>query len=117
MQNANPTGSCYSSGDCSIVTFEADWHHDLGRKLEVFPRCIPLLSEMFWPDLASFLQDHCSRRMMYYPTAPSARSVQVIFDEDQHVWTIAVFQDADLQTQTSGSSLVTTSQELAAESK
>jgi hypothetical protein len=115
MQSTNSTDNC--SGGCSIVTFDADWHHNLGSKLAVFPRYIPLSGEMFWPDLASFLEDRCSRQMMYYTPAPSARSVQVVFHEDQPSWSIAAFRDADLLTQTSGSSLVTVSQELAAELK
>ncbi len=123
MQNPNfsEAGPCSQSRSCfhsdSIVTFDADWHHGLGRKLEVFPRSIPLAGEVFWPDLVSFVEDHCSRQMMYYTPAPSPRSVQVIFHEDQRGWSIAVFQDAGLLTQTSGSSLVTVSQELAEELK
>jgi hypothetical protein len=115
MQSTNSTDHC-SDGN-SIVTFDADWHHGLGRKLEVFPRSIPLAGEVFWPDLVSFLEDHCSRQMMYYTPAPGPRSVQVIFHEDQRGWSIAVFQDAGLIAQTSGDSLVAVSQELAGELK
>lgn len=113
MQNANLPES-RSSGDCSaIVTFQADWHHELGPKLAVFPRSIPLLGEVFWPDLASLVEDRQSRQMMYYPQAPSARSVQVAFYQQQGSWNLTVFDDASLAAHSSGSSLGPVSQELA----
>ena len=102
MQNAN-----------SIVTFEADWHHELGPKLAGFPRSVPLLGEVFWPDLVSLLEDHESRQMMYYAPGPSVWSVQVAFYEQQRAWNLAVFKDASLAAQDSGSSLMTVSEELA----
>jgi len=108
MQNQN------SSATSSIVTFEADWHPDLGCKLEVFPRSIPLLDQVFWPDLASFLEDCCSRQMMYYSTASSSWSVQVIFHEKQQCWSVALFQDAEVVLQCSGGSLAALSRELQA---
>ncbi|HTC92154.1 MAG TPA: hypothetical protein VK699_01730 [Terriglobales bacterium] len=107
MQNQN------SSSTSSIVTFEADWHPDLGCKLEVFPRSFPLLDQVFWPDLASFLENRSSRQMMYYATAPSSWSVQVIFHEKQQCWNVALFQDAKVVLQRSGGSLAAVSQELA----
>ena len=113
MQNANSTGNCSSSGDSSIVTFQADWHHELGHKLEVFPRCIPLGDKRFWPDLASFLEDHRSRQMMYYNLAPSTWSVQVIFEEEHRCWNFAVFEDANVIAETSGDSLAAVSEGLA----
>jgi len=108
MQNQN------CSAISSIVTFEADWHPDLGCRLEVFPRSIPLLQQVFWPDLASFLEDCCSRQMMYYSTAPSSWSVQVIFHEKQQCWSVALFQDAEAVLQRSGGSLAALSHELQA---
>lgn len=113
MQNANLPESRFS-GDCStIVTFQADWHHELGPKLAVFPRSIPLLGEVFWPDLASLVEDRQSRQMMYYPQAPSTWSVQVTFYQQQGSWNLAVFRDACLVAQCPGDSLASLSQELA----
>ncbi|HZR29575.1 MAG TPA: hypothetical protein VFA71_12430 [Terriglobales bacterium] len=110
MQNQKSSSS--ASATSSIVAFEADWHPDLGCKLEVFPRSFPLLDQVFWPDLASFLQDRCSRQMMYYPASASAWSVQVIFHEKQQCWSAALFQDAEVVLQRSGDSLAALSQEL-----
>jgi hypothetical protein len=114
MQNANSRDN-HPSGCSSIVTFQADWHHELGSKLAVFPRSIPLAGEVFWPDLVSLLEDHDSRQMMYYTPAPSAWSVQVGFYKQQGSWNLALFQDTRLVAQRSGDSLGTVSQELAQE--
>ena len=115
MQNANSPDN-QPTGDCrSIVTFQADWHHELGSKLAVFPRSIPLAGEVFWPDLVSLLEDHHCRRMMYYTQSPSAFSVQVAFYKQQSSWNVALFQDTILVAQRSGDSLGAVSQELAQE--
>ena len=94
------------------VLFQPDWHHELGSKLAVFPRSIPLAGDVFWPDLASFVEDHRSRQMAYYTLAPNAWSVQVAFYEHQGSWNLAVFNETCLAAQSSGSSLTTVSEEL-----
>lgn len=116
MQEANFTANHSSSSrDSTIFTFPVDWHHELGPKLAVFPRSIPLLGQVFWPDLLSLVEGRQSRQMAYYTLAPSIWSVQVAFNEQQRAWNLAVFNDACLVVQCSGNSLASVIQQLAQE--
>jgi hypothetical protein len=83
----------------------ADWHHFYGTRLVVFPRCLCLAAHSrrgvtrevcYWPDLATFLEDRESRRMMYYPSDLSRYSVCIAYVKDGDRWEAAKYCDAQL---------------------
>jgi hypothetical protein len=91
----------------------ADWHHFYGTRLVVFPRCLCLAANAgngvtrevcYWPDLATFLEDRETRRMMYYPSDLSRYSVSVVYLKDEDRWEAAKYCDARLTRHCAGAS-------------
>jgi hypothetical protein len=91
----------------------ADWHHFYGTRLIVFPRslCFAALAGRgvtrevcYWPDLATFLEDRQTRRMMYYPSDLSRYSVSVVYSKDEDRWEAAKYCDASLARHCAGAS-------------
>lgn len=77
--------------------FDTDWHHQFGRRLSVFPRNICFadgnITQDYWPDLATFTEDHEIAQLMYYPAAASPFSVCVIYRSLEERWETVKFCD------------------------
>jgi hypothetical protein len=79
------------------IPFGADWHHQFGRRLSVFPRNISFheggTSQDYWPDLATFTEDTETAQMMYYPAGPSSFSVCVVYRRSDERWETVKYSD------------------------
>ena|SRR2546423_623444 len=92
--------SRYSLVNPQRDTFTSDWHPQLAEGLAGFPRCVALPAsaggELCWPDFATFIEDADARQMMYYPSAASEFSVNVIFEKSGAGWLRCFYCDAQV---------------------
>jgi hypothetical protein len=79
-------------------SFPADWHHQLGPRLNPFPRCLSFGSPdlTYWPDLASFVDGDGTAQMLYVRSRPSSFSMTVVYDDAAGEWHVLKHQDCDV---------------------
>jgi hypothetical protein len=91
---------CAVEGGISVTfsaLFEPDWHPFYAERLAVFPRSVlyarERISSWCWPDLATLIEDESERHIAYYPAAPSARSLTLVFDKRTHELRLRIYED------------------------
>ena len=98
---------CMLKGACIVnsfsglelpLPFPADWHHQLGDRLAVFPRYLAQLTDSenanadrYWPDLATFSESPEGALQMMYYRAESASSFLVTYWEESGQWEVLKF--------------------------
>lgn len=79
--------------------FEPNWHPFYAQRLAVFPRSVLLhgsregSSMSCWPDLATLTEDDAERNLAYYPAAPSALSLLLVFDKLSGEIHVRIYED------------------------